>query len=297
MAMVSELVNEIEYATYKLDENMRIIQVDEHFTSMTGYTPEDIKEKEIYQADLIFEEDREKYFAMVQKNLAKSGEAYIEHRIKCKDGSARFVFCLGQMNPETGEAVIRSMDVTHLIYMRLQAEKIRKENDDEIEEWMQIANTDELTGVLRRGAFLPTINELVKEDSDYTLMIIDVDDFKDVNDVCGHRVGDNVLKALADVFKKAVRDKDLICRIGGDEFSIFLQGTGNKQAACEIAARIIREMDNLQYLTEEKVPVHVSVGGVVHNSSSKFDLRKMFVDADEALYEAKRNGKNQYVIR
>ena len=298
--MALTVINEIEYTTYKLDDNMKIIDIDENFSKMTGYTLKDIKENDIYQADLIFEEDRERYFDMVQKNLAKSGEAFIEHRIKCKNGSEKFVFCLGHgFLDEDGNpiSIIRSMDVTNLVSMRIQADRIRKENDDELEEWIKIANTDELTGVLRRGAFLPTINELVKEGIDYTLLMIDVDDFKNVNDICGHKVGDDVLRALADVFKRVVREKDLICRMGGDDFFIFLQNAGTLSIAENIAKRIISEVDKLQYITEEKAPVHVSIGGMIHNNSSGFDLKKMFIEADEALYSAKEQGKNRCVIR
>lgn len=297
--MASSFVNEIEYAMYKLDEKMRIIQIDEQFSKMTGYTKEDIQEHEIFQADLIFEEDQEQYFSMVQNKLEKKGEAFMEHRIKCKNGDEKFVFCLGHFAVEkdgTPVSVIRCMDVTHLVFMRIQAEKIRKENDDELEEWMKIANTDELTGVLRRGGFLPTINELVQEGDDYALLIIDVDDFKNINDVCGHRVGDDVLRALAGVFKRVVRNRDLICRIGGDEFSVFLQKTGDVEIARTVADRIVSEVNKLQYITDGKVPIHVSIGGVVHNRDCRMDIKKMFVAADEALYMAKEQGKNQCVI-
>lgn len=298
--MASSLINEIEYATYKLDARMRIIEIDEQFTKMTGYTQEDIQEHDIFQADLIFEEDQAQYFAMVRKKLEKTGEAFIEHRIKCKKGEEKFVFCLGHVAAEkdgTPVSIIRCMDVTHLVFMRIQAEKIRKENDDELEEWMKIANTDELTGVLRRGGFLPTINDLVQEGDNYALLIIDVDDFKNINDVCGHKVGDDVLKGLADVFKSVVRNRDLICRIGGDEFSVFLQKTGDVEIARTVAERIVSEVNKLQYITDGKVPVHVSIGGVVHNRDCQMDIKKMFVCADEALYIAKKQGKNQCVIK
>ncbi len=156
--MGAEFVNEVKYATYHLDENLKITKCDAMFPVVTGYTWEEVKENNMYQKDLIFEEDQLAYFEMVGNNLRAVGEAYIEHRIRRKDGSARFVFCLGQTAFEEGTKkpyyIIRVSDMTKMISMRLQAEEIRKENDEELNTLAEMASMDELTGVLRRGAFV-----------------------------------------------------------------------------------------------------------------------------------------------
>lgn len=298
--MNSEFVNIIEYATYYLGEEMEITSGDELFTKLTGYTIEDINRLSLKQEDLIFDEDKEAYFALVYSGLAKSGEAFIEHRIKCKDGSAKFVFCLGHVYPdESGKmkSVIRVTDMTSMISMRIQADAIRKENEEELEAWMEVANLDELTGTLRRAAFRRKIKS-IDNITNCAVLMIDIDDFKNINDTCGHDVGDKVLQGVAKVMSKVLRENDLVCRLGGDEFAIFLNGVSDRENAVEICQRIIAEVDKLDTITEGKAPVHISVGAkLVDMSSESLGYTEVYTAADEALYVAKREGKNRYIIR
>lgn len=298
--MTSEFVNAIEYATYYLGTQMEILDGDELFTKLTGYTKEDIKKLSLAQADLIFEEDREAYFSLVLAGIEKNGEAYVEHRIRCKDGTAKFVFCLGHMiTDEDGNqrSVVRVTDMTSMISMRLQAESIRKENENELEALMEVANIDDLTGALRRGAFRKKIKSLDIL-TNCSLLMIDIDDFKKINDTCGHDIGDKVLKGLADVFRKVLREDDLICRLGGDEFAIFLNCVSAKEHVAVICQRIISETDKLTEITNGRVPVHISIGAkVVDLDSVILNYTDVYVAADEALYAAKDQGKNRYIIR
>jgi diguanylate cyclase (GGDEF)-like protein len=123
-------------------------------------------------------------------------------------------------------------------------------------------------------------------------MIVDIDHFKAVNDRFGHDAGDNVLKAVADVCRSTKRDSDVLARIGGEEFALLLPETN--EAAALIAAE--RLLDHVQkccpIIGPETLAVTVSVG-IASANSSMSGIATLLKRADDALYEAKRSGRNR----
>lgn len=101
-------VHTIRYSRYFLDEEMRIVAVDDMFEEMTGYTREEISALQMKQMDLIFPEERTEYLCMVNEQLAKGTRAYFEHRLRRKDGSSIYVFCLGRLYFDSAERSERS---------------------------------------------------------------------------------------------------------------------------------------------------------------------------------------------
>lgn len=297
--MVKQHVKVIDYATYKLGAQLEIIEVDDKFFELTGYTFDDVKELGLTQIDLIFDEDRDEYLKAIDEGVSRDGEAFLEHRIKRKDGTERYVFCLGKQETDSEgniTSIIRVSDMTKMISMRIQAEKIRKENETELESWIEAASRDDLTGAFRRGAFLRKLKE-VESFKNTAAVMLDMDDFKNINDTCGHAVGDRVLAGLCDALRSVLRNDDLICRMGGDEFAIFMKNVGNEEIAAQIAKRILAEVDKLSGITEEKVPVHISIGMKLMTEEIKLaEFPKLYRAADEALYAAKEQGKNRFVI-
>ncbi len=128
----------------------------------------------------------------------------------------------------------------------------------------------------------------------FHLMILDIDDFKKVNDTFGHIAGDKVLIFLSNIFKKTLRDGDPIFRYGGEEFIIILSRT-DRQGAINVAQRIINLVRNNKLLFKnEQMSITLSVG-LAH--CTKEDTPTSIIErADKALYEAKHNGKNQLKI-
>lgn len=299
--MVTDYVNRIKYSTYVLDKNLKIVQVDDVFPMITGYSREDVEQLELGQVDLIVEEDREYYFSMVQENLKETGEVYLEHRIRCKNGTTIFVFCLGyvQKDEKTGDeiSVIRVTDMTTLNSVKLQAETIRSETRERVEDLMEKAATDELTGLLRRGAFIKQVSRQIASRANFSLLMLDLDDFKQINDIYGHSVGDDVLIQVAEVFKDTLRGRDAICRMGGDEFAIMLTNVNSDTQVLEVIGRITTKVRQLPVALDKGFTVQMSIGVKLCDVfDERVTFEKLYLESDAALYQAKKLGKNQFVI-
>ena len=167
-----------------------------------------------------------------------------------------------------------------------------------------IAKTDQLTNLINRHGFVEQLEKEASRAKRYetplSLLIIDIDDFKSINDSFGHSIGDNVLKIIADISIKVFRDSDYCVRYGGEEFVILLPQTP-LQNAYEAAERF-RKTVQLETLTFDgntcKISVSIGVAqykSEISNNSDK-SCENLIKNADKALYEAKNNGKNQTVI-
>ncbi len=162
-----------------------------------------------------------------------------------------------------------------------------------------LANTDSLTGVHNRRNFevlaQRLFNRARRHRKDLSLLLIDADHFKQINDRYGHHVGDQVLQAITRCLEKSLRDYDVLGRIGGEEFAVLLPETGVMDA-WQIAQRLCKSCEELQIRNEERhIDVTVSIGlaSVEGRSVQTSDLDCLLRDADKALYTAKHGGRNQ----
>jgi diguanylate cyclase len=150
---------------------------------------------------------------------------------------------------------------------------------------------DSLTGILNRSHFLDTVRATRL---DGMMLIIDVDHFKTVNDDLGHDAGDDALKALAARIADAVDDDDVVGRLGGEEFAVFLPAHDHVQGA-EKAAHICDHVrKNLVPVGDVRVRLTVSIGGAFHRESAP--LGHALKLADQRLYHAKNGGRDRYVV-
>ena len=154
----------------------------------------------------------------------------------------------------------------------------------------QQACTDELTQVLnRRGFFASASRALAQAGPDpSTLLVVDLDDFKSVNDECGHDVGDELLKHVARQLCSVVRSDDTVARLGGDEFAILLARTATADATA-VAERIETTLRHAPYIGPHgKLLVQASAGFAVAEVSEESNLDSLLVAADASMYKAKR---------
>jgi len=162
-----------------------------------------------------------------------------------------------------------------------------------------ISQTDALTGILNRGAVQAQITmALEKEKSSPNLVCpliaVDLDNFKAVNDNYGHSEGDLLLKAVAKVLTNSVRHTDLVGRMGGDEFIVYLTNVNNKKTAEKVAAKLCTAVSALSLEKEEWGEITASFGLAYGTKDSTWST--LYHQADVALYDAKEKGKNQYSI-
>lgn len=150
---------------------------------------------------------------------------------------------------------------------------------------------DFMTGIYNREAFFDMMRTVRSRIDNGALLLIDADHFKNINDQYGHIVGDRALKLIAFALQNVTRKGDLVGRVGGEEFCVYLPNT-NREAATRIAERIRIEVEQAPfYISQNKIePLTISTGGAItqkHDSNSQ-----IFSRADHCLYEAKKQGRN-----
>lgn len=161
-----------------------------------------------------------------------------------------------------------------------------------------LSNYDSLTGLINRRFFEQSMElRMEQEEQSACLVILDIDDFKKVNDIYGHRAGDQVLTEMSRILSESVREKDLVARWGGEEFIILLMGVSLSEGEV-IVERIRKDVQQLGIPWEDRT-IHVTASfGITKlsgNDSKYYD--DFFQKADAGLYEAKVGGKNQYVVK
>ncbi len=169
--------------------------------------------------------------------------------------------------------------------------KMYEKNKSSLESLNYKAYHDELTGAYNRAGYdllLKTIN------LNTTYMILfDVDNFKAINDTYGHETGDKVLIKIVEVLKKVFRDDDCICRIGGDEFVVFMVHSGNLKRRL-IESKIGQINTDLANIDDGLPLISISVG--IMNGKEAADAKALYEMTDAAMYEAKKNGKGTYTF-
>jgi len=156
----------------------------------------------------------------------------------------------------------------------------------------QLVATDHLTDLFSRAYLEEQICKSMQEDSQGTLILLDIDDFKKINDTYGHQIGDNVLVQVANIIKDVVRSTDIAARWGGEELAAYLPKIGIDTGK-KVASRIIEEVEKI---SSPRVTTSCGVsawGNGTYNTSS---IDKLFKSADDALYIAKNTGKNKVTI-
>lgn len=159
-----------------------------------------------------------------------------------------------------------------------------------------LAVTDSLSGMFTHGYFQEHLRQEITKhkyaNKPLSLLIIDVDFFKKVNDLYGHPQGDSLLKQLGVLIKTIARETDVICRYGGDEFTVTMLGT-NRIEAVLMAERIRQTTEEYEFVLGSKI-VHITVSGGVASFPEGAETQKELVEkADTSLYEAKKRGRNK----
>ncbi|MDF1654303.1 MAG: diguanylate cyclase [Coxiellaceae bacterium] len=260
-----------------------IVYVNNAFTKLTGYSAEEAigNTPRMLQGPETNKETRAKIKQALQQqqpiqieilNYSKSGEAY------WLDLS---IVPLANANGEVEYFAAIERDLTQ----KKAAEK----------QLQQLASVDELTQVYNRRTFFEKANHEIKRIQrsglQFGVMILDIDDFKSVNDTAGHQAGDAVLSELAKVLVDCIRDIDTLARYGGEEFAFILPLTDQEQTQ-QVANKVLEAVQSHRFDFNGKTfPITVSIGCSICRKSDA-DINTAIARADQALYDAKNAGKN-----
>ncbi|WP_332645805.1 sensor domain-containing diguanylate cyclase [Lysinibacillus sp. 54212] len=263
--------------------------------SVLGYDTSELIGKSLF--DLLHPEDRKKiqqFFELsinqheVQTALfriGKKNKEYIWFETKCK--------YIHSPEDNEEEIICISRDVTaqQLKLIQLEAEK---------KSLQKAIYTDELTGIYNRRLFNKLLQEqfvkLEQFHHNFSLLMIDIDYFKQYNDTYGHPQGDQCLYRVANTIKQEIRENDLVFRIGGEEFCVFLPKT-TKRDAISLANRLRKciESLNIPHASSSASPfitISIGVSTFTKNEGTKLDAQSLIKKADRALYKAKEKGRN-----
>jgi len=168
------------------------------------------------------------------------------------------------------------------------------DNLDKIHGLEAAAQTDSLTKLLNKVASQEKIGEMIKNSVAGALLMIDLDNFKPVNDIYGHAAGDKILIKLAELIKSTIRENDLAGRMGGDEFIVFLENVSSEMTLKAKTTFLNEEI--VKYAKEifgetMNIPLGVSVGAAFVPNAGR-DFQTLYKKADKALYEVKQRGKH-----
>jgi diguanylate cyclase (GGDEF)-like protein len=196
------------------------------------------------------------------------------------------------------EQVNRQSSELNKINQDLQQEIIRRER---VEEQLSYdALHDGLTDLANRNLFMDRLGHVIEftqrePEFHYSILFLDIDNFKSINDSLGHSSGDRALIEIAQRFKNCTRSIDTVARFGGDEFVILLEHTTETNAAISVANRILIELQNPFILKGKEILMSCSIG-IVEGISEYNNSEDILRDVDIALYRAKERGKARYEI-
>lgn len=285
----TSFIHPVNYARYLLNSENRIIEVSDEFTQQYGYTDEDIKNNIITQIDLIPNNDRGTYLCLLNRELANKSIGYFEHRILCKDNTIKYVICIGKKyfdsaaKEERSEILIaNSLDTYAAKMLNIESEK---KSQIRLKMWEETYRKDALTGLLNHSAFENDVSSKLIQNIPVTLLMIDIDFFKNYNDTYGHKAGDEFLIKIAQTIELSVKDKGLSCRMGGDEFAIAIF----EEASFDDIDNIFNEL-NITCQANKGFSLSI---GVAFTSSNIKTFDELYVLADKALYQSKEKGRNQ----
>ncbi|GLK54250.1 diguanylate cyclase (GGDEF)-like protein/PAS domain S-box-containing protein [Methylopila capsulata] len=233
----------------------------------------------------------------VWEHARSTGAPYdIDYRFRHRSGAYRWLRVMALPIRDERGRITRwfgtSTDI-HETYL------INEERERLAREFERIATEDHLTGVLTRRAFLERTSKLEdgqpRSQRQTSVLMLDIDHFKSINDTYGHPAGDQVLSETAAMIKASVRKQDIVGRLGGEEFAVFLPRCARDEAI-SVAERIRKSVESrIVSFNDRSLRATVSIGAT--SASPKcIHLERLLTTADKALYEAKTSGRNRTVF-
>jgi diguanylate cyclase (GGDEF)-like protein/PAS domain S-box-containing protein len=291
------IIENIVDVVWELDNNLVFTFVSQNVKELCGYEAGELTGRNVL--DFITDETKRHLKEQVKINIDKklNGEqkAFVLHETQliCKGGkikwveiSANLVFAKGELKGYIGTVRDISNKKEYECQVSSYIEELKKNNV----ELKKIASIDALTGAYSRRKFEDDINSLINNKCDvaFSLILIDIDNFKIVNDLFGHKKGDAVLKNISYLISNNIRKTDMFFRWGGEEFIIILPKTDLKNAGC-IADKIRKIIKDHDFGINKTITVSLGVGEKIQDENADEIIKRI----DMLLYAVKKQGGNR----
>lgn len=294
-----------ELIPYRFDENMRRLY-GQKYEQHIKYTPA----YKLYVDENVADEDKEEMHEFgVPENLRsilKNRHSVVKKYKSLINGKPEFFEAkwikIGMLDEEPEKVVLGFANINEKIIQKMREETERQLYQikldtaiEQAEEVERISQFDKLTQVYNKNAGLEIMNKYLsakEEQAFYTLIFIDLDNFKTINDTFGHLEGDELLKGIGNAIQKKCRAGDIVVRFGGDEFIILLKNIDNMELAKKKSIHIATEISRLSIGKEYSSTC--SIGGFITTSR---DLNRSLEFADKSLYQVKKKGRDGVIIQ
>jgi diguanylate cyclase (GGDEF)-like protein/PAS domain S-box-containing protein len=275
------------------DWNLKTNQIyySPRWKAMLGFRETDLESKWEEWFGRIHPEDKDRVKLDIGTHIKGiTPHFYSEHRILHKDGVYRWMLA-------RGVAVRDAQNQAYRLAGSLSDIDDRKKAEEKL---LRNAFYDTLTDLPNRALFLDRLSQAVERskrrpDYSFTVLLMDLDHFKDVNDNLGHLVGDQLLVSIAGMLRKGFRTTDTVARYGGDEFVILLEDVSSQDDATRIAGWVQTKLTHPFTLDGNEVYINASIG-IVMSTNGYERAEDVLRDADIALYSAKAAGRARHVV-
>jgi len=280
VAAADKIISTMIDSLILLNQKGRIITANEALLDLSGYPKNELTGKSIG----MFFKDKEFKTALIDKSFKKEVIKNYELNLKTKKGN--FIPVLFSSSAFVKEGVVKG------IVCIIKDISERKEMDEKIKELIQF---DELTGSYNRRYGLELVERQIKlanrDEASLLLAFFDIDNLKKINDAYGHSEGDWVLKAVINLIKSIMREVDIICRMGGDEFLLAVVDSSLKEAPL-IRKRVNEKLAQLNHKIEKDYQIQFSIGFVEYSPSYPRNLEELIGIADQEMYKEKNKKRN-----
>lgn len=277
---LAEVLDLMPDAVCVVDPEGRLLFVNASFQRIFGYAPEEVLGRQIFS--LVHPDDLLATAEQAERVMTGELQRHFRNRYIHKDGHTVDIQWSARWLPEHRVRIGVGHEVTEL-----------RRAERELE---HRANHDSLTGLVNRDRLRvelqAAIDRAADEGGGLALLYIDLDGFKRVNDRAGHAVGDRLLRELAERMRHAVRQNDLVARVGGDEFVVLLPDCRDAQAAREVADSLRARLTAPCQLPEGLFQLDASIG-VAAFPAHGADAEALLMHADGAMYAAKHAGRTR----